>query len=100
MKSKGFKTTYHINNSYTVLADCNDLILTLDKDGYDYKAYTNSLDIFLYDETPMILTCKDINGNKVSKDLSGADYISSGKYGKVYHVDFDKDIDMHSIAME
>lgn len=100
MKNKGFKTTYHINNSYTVLADCNDLILTLDKDEYDYKAYTNSLDIFLYDETPMVLTCKDINGNKVSKDLSGADYISSGKYGKVYHVDFDKDIDMHSIAME
>ncbi len=62
MKKEGFKATYHINNSYTVLADCKDLVLTYDKDRYDYKVYTDSLDIFLYDSTPMVLTCKDANG--------------------------------------
>lgn len=36
----------------------------------------------------------------VENNVTTDNQISSGKYGKVYHLEFDTDIDMHSIAMQ
>ena len=99
MKMDGFKVLNHLTKWYVVLADCNNLQLSLTEDGYNYKVYTDSIDIFLYDYFPDSFSCLDAQRNKVTVNVSDGNVIKTGRYGKVYHFSFSEDIDINSIVI-
>lgn len=99
MKMDGFKVLNHLTKWYVVLADCNNLQLSLTEDGYNYKVYTDSIDIFLYDYFPDSFSCLDAQRNKVTVYVSDGNVIKTGRYGKVYHFSFSEDIDINSIVI-
>ena len=99
MESEGFKVINHRNKSYAMLADCNDLQLSLDEDGYDYKVYSDSVNLFIYNDIPLIISFIDIDGEIGQININDSNIISEGRYGKVYHIEFDKNIDACTISV-
>lgn len=99
MQADGFKIINHLANWYVVLADCNDLKLYLEDDGYDYDAYSRNIDIFIYSDRPQQFICKDKDGNKLQVELSDSDKIKTSKTGSVYRVRFDRDINVNTIII-
>ena len=82
-----------------MLADCNDLQLSLDEDGYDYKVYSDSVNLFIYNDIPLIISFIDIDGETGQININDSNIISEGRYGKVYHIEFDKNIDACTISV-
>lgn len=99
MKSSGFKTLSHLAKWYVVLADCNELDLKLGEDGYSFCIYSDSMDMFLYDYSPEVFTCKDSSGTRVRVDTADGNVIKTGRYGKVIRFKFPVDIDINSIVI-
>ena len=99
MDREGFKVLNHLAKWYVVIADCNSLELNMNDDGYNYKAYTDSINMFLYDYSPDVFTCSDINGKQYKISRSDGEVISTGRYGKVYRFNFPDNINISSIVI-
>ena len=99
MDKEGFKVLNHLAKWYVVIADCNGLELNMNDDGYNYKAYTDSINMFLYDYSPDVFTCSDINGKQYKIRRSDGEVISTGRYGKVYRFNFPDNINISSIVI-
>lgn len=99
MQEEGFKIINHRNKSYAVLADCNDMQLQLINEEYNYKIYSDCLDIFIYNDIPLIMSYTDIDGKTETLNINENNMIREGRYGKVYHIELDNDIDICTISV-
>ena len=57
------------------------------------------MDMFLYDYSPEVFTCKDSSGTRVRVDTADGNVIKTGRYGKVIRFKFPVDIDINSIVI-
>ena len=55
--------------------------------------------MFLYDYSPDVFTCSDINGKQYKIRRSDGEVISTGRYGKVYRFNFPDNINISSIVI-
>lgn len=94
------KIITHHSKTFAALAQCNGYEAKPITDVYEYKAYSSDMNIFIYRNVNKGFNYKDIDGNTKYFDLSDAKIVKESGKGIIYHINFDKDIDVNSISFE
>lgn len=90
----------HGSGTFVALAQCNEYDAKPAAYGYDYTAYSSEMNIFVYKHANKGFNYKDKDGNTKHFDLSDAKVVKESGKGSIYHINFDKEIDISSISFD
>ena len=93
------KVLSHSSKQYALLADCDTYDVRKCAYGYDYNVYTSDIDMFVYGNVSNNIECRDVDGQIVEVDLNKEECIKRSKKGNIYHIEFNKDIDISTIGI-
>lgn len=94
------KIITHHSKTFVALAQCNEYNAEAAAYGYDYTAYSSEMNIFVYKHVNKGFNYKDKDGNTKYFNLSDAKVVKESGKGLIYHINFDKEIDISSISFD